>query len=216
MRGETTGCFSNPPSLTTTTDGAVAMAARNHTQHLVTVYGLASSEDRRIRYVGQTSLKLPARRRLWITNARKETRRAPVFCWVRSLQEDQLLIVAIECNAVRDARERCWIARYRALYPDLLNLSDGGGGTPGVEHGAETRAKRSASVRESWQGETNRVRWTPTNEQRAKWRANLPRGEDHHRPWLGRKHSEETKRKMSEAAKAWRAARRAKEDDGSV
>src|SRR5690606_31131927 len=90
----------------------------------------------------------------------------------------------------------------------LLNMADGGPGCPGAKQDAEAKAKKSAAIKRSWARETNRVRWSPTEEQLAKQRANVRRGDDHPRPFLGRKHTAETKAKMSASARRWREDRR--------
>lgn len=45
------------------------------------------------------------------------------------------------------ARERFWISSLRSLYPDTVNITEGGQGSPGYLPSPETRAKRSASLK---------------------------------------------------------------------
>ena len=176
---------------------------------LVTVYGLSSSRDPAIRYVGQTILKLPARRTLWRNNAQLKTGCNSKVCrWIRDLYESgaDLVITALEEDAERHVRERYWIAKLRADGAPLLNVAEGGAGCPGVIPNDDTRRKRAESVRKSWETETVRVRFRATEEQLKKMSDALR--VNHPRSWLGRKHTDETKAKMSASAKARWAARK--------
>jgi hypothetical protein len=74
----------------------------------------------------------------------------------------------------------------RHLGMGLFNMTSGGEGVPGLVWSQESREKQSRSK--------TGTRWSWTPEARARWKGN--------RSMLGRKHSPETKRKISEALKA--------------
>lgn len=181
--------------------------AANDSITRVTVYGLSSSRDGAIRYVGQTIQLLKNRMNYHRFRSRKNPRTA-VARWMAREHSDGFSVTAtvlIE-NAVWHESEIKLIAEYRENGYRLLNLTDGGEGTlgwhgnlgnkrpdlaernrsmlgkPGKKNSPECRAKISAALkgREApWVSERNKT--DP--------------------PWLGRKHSEETREKQSLALK---------------
>ena len=111
-----------------------------------TVYGLASSEDGKIRYVGQTVCGMVERVRLHHVYARKMDD-SRVYRWIRRViaSGHKILSWPIESDAVWDVSEIRLIAFYRKHGADLTNSRSGGSGTPGVSE--ETRRKISASLK---------------------------------------------------------------------
>lgn len=80
------------------------------------------------------------------------------------------------------------IALWRGMGVDLVNMTNGGGGAPGLQHSAESRARRSAAMKGN-----RRLADAPRTEE---WRANISKALTGRR---GAKQSEETKRKRAEA-----------------
>lgn len=117
-----------------------------------TVYGLRSSSDPEIRYIGQTFYSLSNR----LKRHRKEARsgdQTPRSRWIRKVIAggERVEIVPIEENAVWNEAEIRWIAHYRAASPRLLNITAGGqGAEAGVKKSKETRRRMSAAQRKSW------------------------------------------------------------------
>lgn len=147
------------------------------------IYGLRVG-DGPVMYVGQTKLKLSERLHLWKSNAKRKHRKSPVMNWVLNVINDGLVleIDLLEVAADGDEAETRWIASL----PGLLNVAKGGPGCPGVVPSEATRAKRSASVKRSWDGQTVRVRWTASEEQRRK------QAEGVKRSWITRKANAKT------------------------
>ena len=99
----------------------------------------------------------------------------PVSRWIAKHGVSNIALEVIEeCdpNAVSD-REIFWISHYRAISSDLLNLSAGGLGSK-VSPSPETREKISLSLREYYANREN--------------------------PFKGKRHREESRRRMSIAA----------------
>lgn len=113
----------------------------------VSVYGLASSNDDVIRYIGQTSVKLETRRKWhisWTVNERDKSRRT---AWIKSVLRDghDLKIITVEQDAELHEAEIRWIAHYRSLGVELVNLTNGGDGGIGVPKTEAHKAKISAA-----------------------------------------------------------------------
>lgn len=128
----------------------------------VTVYGLASSEDGVIRYIGQTSRSLATRLQWHLTWTLRERDKSRRTAWIKSILRRGfgLNIVVIEADAVKDESEMRWIARYREVGHDLVNGSAGGDNCIGVPKTAEHRAKIAAALtgrKSPWTSERNRA-----------------------------------------------------------
>lgn len=195
-----------------------------HSTRLCTVYGLRSTCDHKIRYVGQTVGKIGARLsgHLHFAKRRPVT---PIAKWiVREVERGyRIEIFAIETDAVLHAAEIRLIAHFRKFGARLLNLTAGGEGTvdwhgnkgskrpdlaernrlgvgkPGHPTSAEAREKIAASKRGKkypWLSERNRAN---------AGKPGHPHTEEHKQymseKLKGRKHSDETRRKISEAKK---------------
>lgn len=135
------------------------------------VYALADPETREVRYVGETARALAQR----VAQHRKTSRSKttpPVNAWLRGLGVAPLAI-EIESH-VNECEmhdaEAYWIEQFRAMGARLLNIAPGGLARSGFRH---------------------------TEEQKAKWRAQR-RGEN--ASHYGRRHSEETKARLSAMA----------------
>lgn len=131
-------------------------------QKLVTVYGLASSLDDVIRYVGQTSVSLETRRKWHISWTLKERDKSRRTAWIKSVLNGghDLKISAIEVDAVLDEAEIRWIAYYRNLGHELVNLTNGGDGGIGIPKTEEHKAKIAAAHKGSkkpWTSVRNRL-----------------------------------------------------------
>ena len=156
---------------------------------MVTIYSLIDPDSRKIRYIGQTRVGLVDRLRGHIHNALKfsHTRKSK---WIQSLADIGLKpeIVSIEKTDENncDDREDYWICYYRSLGYNLLNILPGG-------KQWKSFAKLSKAISDSLRGRQGR-----------------PIGQEERRRiserQLGHSVSEETRRKLSEAAKRRYAA----------
>lgn len=110
--------------------------------NLVTVYGLCSSADGRIRYVGQTNQKLSYRLNTHIAHALAARSKAHCAAWIRQVISagSDIRIFAIEENAVRNEAERRLIKWYRKHGAALTNIGLGGDGNDGPRSEEHKRA----------------------------------------------------------------------------
>jgi hypothetical protein len=113
---------------------------------LCSVYGLFSSEDGIVRYIGQTTTTLERRltQHIWHTNAKRRARSC--YQWIRQvLQSGHTVgIRLLEAECKWDEAERRWIEQYSREHPGVLvNISEGGCGYTG---------KRPEAVRAKYRG----------------------------------------------------------------
>lgn len=109
-----------------------------------TVYALRDPRDGAVRYVGYTT-NLKQRLHGHIYSRTKTD--TPRTLWVRELKGLGLEpIIEPVHRASGENDESEWIAWFRAAGFDLLNMSDGGPGAPGVKWTPERRAKHRAST----------------------------------------------------------------------
>lgn len=99
------------------------------------VYGLYSTKDRVIRYIGQT-MQQPIRRRLvqHLAEAARPPCTSRCHRWIRSVLRSghEIGIELIEADCRWNEAEMRWIAFYRSQSPGLMtNLAAGGGGYSG-------------------------------------------------------------------------------------
>jgi hypothetical protein len=94
---------------------------------LVFIYSLSCPETGRVRYIGKAN-SMRDRLQTHIRDSRKGTR--PVCRWVHALLARNMApVMAIVCESDTEAWEEdeCdLIAEYRRVFPDLLNVADGG------------------------------------------------------------------------------------------
>jgi len=123
------------------------------------IYALIDPCTGRVRYVGQTHLRLTKRIALHIADSRRGTSTHSAR-WLRSLGHAPigLVLEVVQGNddTALDTAERKWIAAYRDLDPDLTNHSDGG--QVGHNHSPESRAKMSLATQLSWADPATRER----------------------------------------------------------
>jgi len=173
------------------------------------VYGLSSSEDGVIRYIGQT-VKAPERR-LLAHKSQAKRRRAAVHHWICKVFEHghALCMTILIDNAEWAVSERMEIEKRRSAGERLLNLTDGGDGIPGAVRSDETRRKISEARKGMKFSEEHcesmslcRMGRTPSlaaiEKQRAKMKGRTPKNlKDLHEAKRGIPRSEETKAKIS-------------------
>lgn len=114
----------------------------------VTVYGLASSEDGKLRYIGQTTGALNKRLIHHHYDAKKLST-IHKSNWIRSViaRGHKIVIFPIEENAPWGSAEIRWIKHYRELGCDLVNTTDGGEGVVGYIRTPEQRAAHADRMR---------------------------------------------------------------------
>ena len=168
------------------------------------IYGLADPRTGMLRYVGWSS-----------SGFDRPKARHSALCrrWEKSLESKDLQkeIVVFqefpdltddEANETMGRLETGWIAYFRSMGIKLLNMTDGGEGTMGRRLSEETKQRMS----EERKGAGNPMFGKkPYSAGRTGWMTGV-KGAEH--PMYGYKHSPENKKKMSEAAKRYWAARR--------
>jgi len=109
------------------------------------VYALSSSENGRIRYIGQTIQSLSRRLAQHIADAKRFAEsKSYLHRWIRKTLRNgyNLQINLIDSDCVVDLSEAQWIACFRKTTPDLVNTEDGGKtGKLGHKLSDETKAK---------------------------------------------------------------------------
>jgi len=92
------------------------------------VYGLTSSRDDRIRYVGQTIQPLKIRLAQHVADSTLRKYDTRCFRWIRKEVSGgyKINIQVIESDCVLHESEIKWIAYYKAIHSDLTNTSIGG------------------------------------------------------------------------------------------
>lgn len=112
------------------------------------IYTLAEPDTGAIRYVGITRVPLKERRARHICDARKSGEKNYRACWLRSLEARGLKPIISEVEVTTDpARERFWIAHFRAARYALVNTSDGMESHVGYITPPEVRTAISAAKR---------------------------------------------------------------------
>lgn len=120
-------------------------------QREVLIYALTYPGTEKVRYVGKT-VRAPGKRHNEHISDAMTKARLPVHRWIRSLyaRGSWSCMWRLEWVAAGEdwaARERHWIAKFRSDGHDLLNLTDGGEGLPGLPRSQETRDKIAEGVR---------------------------------------------------------------------
>lgn len=107
-----------------------------------TVYGLYSTEDGIIRYVGQTIQSLNRRLHQHLADSKRVDYRS--YRWIRKVLRSgyEIKIAAIEEDCVLGEAEKAWICYYKRITPNLTNVCEGGNSGPiGVKRSEETIRK---------------------------------------------------------------------------
>lgn len=111
----------------------------------VVIYGLAHPVTGELRYIGKAR-DMAGRLKTHISESR--TRKRPVNCWIASLTKQGLLPEIFEIDAMAGDEwkeaEVHWIAYFRSLGANLLNIADGGD-QPKTSKGQLQRAARTAT-----------------------------------------------------------------------
>lgn len=126
---------------------------------MITIYALVDPRTDLIRYVGKTSRPVRERFRAHINRAHQH-RHIKSAAWLCDLAERGISPGLIELEFVESnwqPAERFWIASFRALGFDLLNMTIGGAATRGCEVSEATRAKISANAKRQFSDPTNRM-----------------------------------------------------------
>lgn len=114
----------------------------------VTVYGLSTSADERVRYIGQTvrslQIRLNAHLR-WARNGKKSA----LFAWIRKheLLGETIIITPIMVGAILHETEIETIALHKRLGANLVNSTRGGEGIVGLIRTFEHSQKISDAQR---------------------------------------------------------------------
>lgn len=115
---------------------------------VTTIYALCES-DGRVRYVGKT-IGTPERRLVYHIHHARKGGTLPSARWIRKRVEAGFrpIIKVLELVGANWAERECfWISFYRAVEPDLLNITDGGEGTLGRVPSMEHRRKIAEALR---------------------------------------------------------------------
>lgn len=167
-----------------------------------TVYGLASSRDGELRYVGQTSQPLKVRLYSHIGKA-KSGLKGYLSSWILSVLSAgfKVEIFSIRPDAERNAEEIRLIALYRNVGARLVNMTDGGEGSLGKKRGPmseEMKARISATKKGTKLSAEHRAAIGAAHKNRVfsnEHRASISAAK------MGHKVSDETRKKLSEALK---------------
>lgn len=109
------------------------------------IYALADPSTDAVRYIGKTNRNVRTRFRAHVNRASKQ-RHIRSAAWIDGLLLagfEPRLIVLETVDDLWEAAERFWIASFRAIGADLLNMTIGGAATPGHVHTIETRTRLS-------------------------------------------------------------------------
>lgn len=165
------------------------------------VYGLYSSRDGELRYIGQTTQRESTRLNQHRHYAKRKQTAVHKWFW-REVSEGFSVELRVLCkDAVFNVTEIDFIAKHRSEGARLLNLTEGGEGTVGWKGNLGKKRPDLAARNRSNTGMPGH-KMTPENE--AKLRAAcktrdtgylILRNKTNH-PWIGKKHTEETKAKM--------------------
>jgi len=168
------------------------------------VYGLYSSRDDELRYIGQTTQ--PLKKRLSQHINYSKTKRTAVHKWIyrEILLGFVVTIRVIIDEAVFNSTEIELIAHYKSIGTRLLNLTEGGEGTVGCK--ANIGKKRPDLSARNMAAKGSIGRPLSYKNRKALLNANIGRSRPDtakrnlgNKFFLGRKHTDETKKKQSAA-----------------
>lgn len=145
---------------------------------MITIYGLFSTKDGVVRYIGQCKCTPKERLKAHLRDSIKMNK-SHKCNWIRKVLADgcQIGFTVLKENAVWNEDEIAFIKHYKNQGFDLVNNTIGGDGAIGAKWSAEAKKKLS----ESKQG------WKNSPESIEKMRTAA----------IGRKHTDETKKKLS-------------------
>jgi hypothetical protein len=117
----------------------------------VWIYALCEPGGHNPRYVGKTHRSLSARHKGHLYDVKRRSH-LPLYRWIKKQHAKGVwtCIRALEIVAPGEdwaARERFWINRIRELGYELLNLTAGGEGLPGLPRSPEVRRRIAAGLR---------------------------------------------------------------------
>lgn len=183
-----------------------------------TVYGLLSTRDGVVRYVGQTTRTVRSRLLGHLRDAeRLAAENIRVASWILRERAGGFRIEALtlEHNATWNETEVAVIAEYRAAHAPLLNMTrggDGGGTFSGRRHTEETKQRMSISGTGRIFSADHRARLSAAKKgskgvpgfaghtHTSGARARISAGNKGRTPWIaGRRHPEEVRQKISSA-----------------
>ena len=168
-------------------------------KYFISIYGLFSSEDDIIRYIGQTKNSVTSRVREHLREAfLKECFHYRKSKWIRKVLSKgfQVQFIVLKENAIWNVDEVRITERHRKEGFDLTNLTDGGGGI--LNPSSETRKRiGKSSLGRVWSNESKaRLSRLYLGKKRSKESA-----EKSGKARLGQKRNPEQRKRMSEACK---------------
>ena len=110
------------------------------------IYSLMSSEDGRVRYIGQTTQSVQRRLAQHLADATSTRSDTRCHRWIRKSIRNgyDVTIDVVEENAEINTAEIKWIKHYRTLHDDLTNILNGGDlGAVGVKRSKVTCERMS-------------------------------------------------------------------------
>lgn len=127
------------------------MAKHRLPDGIIIIYGLIDPRTNELRYVGKTLQKTNYRLRHHIRRALATPALNLVSGWINDVMSSgrspEIFIIEYVCGQSWQDAEQFWIAYWRFVGADLLNMTKGGGATDGHRHSAKTKlllAKRTA------------------------------------------------------------------------
>lgn len=177
---------------------------------MIWIYALLDHEEKVI-YIGQNSHPNPEKRlRFHVAAAKRGQSNMPILNWIRKHGEPGFgILEVVDTKAEADEAERRLIREYREKGVHLFNVTEGGGGQYGVkrpEHGNKLRGRKNPAVAEAgrkrWAGMSHaekRVALAPMHEKNPMLDPKFMETWIHPRAMLGKRHSEETLKRMSKA-----------------
>lgn len=118
-----------------------------------TIYVLIDPRDGKIRYVGQTVSKLGSRLSSHIYQART-VNRTHLHRWLNLLAREgtKPLIRSVQTGATFNEDEQFWIRFYKDQGFDLINATEGGGGTLGHRWPENRKRRHAEAMRQKMKG----------------------------------------------------------------